>query len=742
MKVRSLPCLLLAGVLLAAGYANPQNISTPPDTKTPAKKHPKLGLVLEGGGALGLAHIGVIAWMEEHHIPVSYVAGTSMGGLVGGVYATGRSPAEVKDVVETIDWDEVLRGQTPFQNLTFRRKEDARDIPASLQFGLRKGIQLPSGFNSGQQVSMILDNVALPYSEINSFNDLPIPFACVATDLVSGKAHVFHDGSFSLALRSTMSLPGLFTPVRSDDHLFVDGGLLDNLPIGVAKDMGADVVLGVHLETAPLSPDATLSSFGVLGRSLSVMIADNQLRSMEQADLLLTVPLHDFSTMDYNKDEAIIKAGYDAAEAKASILSVFSVDEAEWQRYLAERNARRRTTPVPEFVKVTGTSEQMAKDISEHMSSLVGQPVDPAVLNHDVMNLYGMGRFSNVSYSMTERDGKVGLHIQTEDTPYAPPVVRPYLLIDGSDFRNVLFSVGARITWLDFGSFRSEWRNDVIVGSQYLARSEYYHPFTPRSNWFIAPRVDFSSSDYNLYSSDELIATYLWRRALGGVDVGYGFGTTGEFRMGYEGGWEHLSPDIGSSADFPTTSGGTGDVKVQYRRNTLDRAVSPHSGMDLLMYTKGFHAQPSAPGSFPLSEIQSQTFFPLTDHPSTIFFTASGGSSYGFKTGIPSFSLGGSQYLVAWNTNELLTNQYFLGQLGYTRKLVNLSPLVGTTIDFIGGYELGKTYKIPNGPTPPNLPMDGFGGIIMNTILGPVEVAGAVGSNGRARIFFRVGRIF
>ena len=129
--------------------------------------------MLEGGGALGLAHIGVITWMEEHHIPVSYVAGTSMGGLVGGVYATGRSPAEVKEVVETIDWDEVFRGQTPFQNLTFRRKEDARDIPASLQFGLRKGLQLPSGFNSGQQVSMILDNVALPYSEDHNFNDLP-----------------------------------------------------------------------------------------------------------------------------------------------------------------------------------------------------------------------------------------------------------------------------------------------------------------------------------------------------------------------------------------------------------------------------------------------------------------------------------------------------------------------------------------------------------------------------------------
>ena len=429
------------------------------------------------------------------------------------------------------------------------------------------------------------------------------------------------------------------------------------------------MVIGIHLDTEKLSPDATLSTFGVLGRSVSVMIAANELRSMEQADLLVNVQLQKFTTMDYNQADAIIKAGYDAAEAKASVLSAFSVDEATWQQYLAERNARRKTAPVPEFIKVTGTSAEMSRDIEEHMSSLVGQPVDQAGLHNKVMNLYGMGRFSNVSYSMTERDGKMGLHIETEDTPYAPPVVRPFVLIDGSDFRNVLFSIGARITWLDFGSFRSELRNDVIIGSQYLLAASTTIRLHLRVIGSSRPGYISAASDYNLYYSDELIATYRWRRALGAADIGYGFGNTGEFRIGYEGGYEHLSPDIGSSADFPTTSGGTGDVKVQYRRNTLDTAVSPHSGMDLLMYTKGFHAQPSAPGPFPLSEIQSRTFFPLTDHPSSIFFTASGGSSYGFKTGIPSFSLGGSQYLVAWNTNELLTNQYVLGQLGYTRKL-------------------------------------------------------------------------
>ncbi len=182
MKIRTLQSLLSLCILVVSTYGHSQEPPKPDKTE-----HPKLGLVLEGGGALGLAHIGVITWMEEHRIPVSYVAGTSMGGLVGGIYATGRSPAEVRELINGINWDQVLSGVTPFRDLSFRRKQDARDFPGELEFGLRGGLRFPSGFNTGQEVNLVLDSVALPYSEIPSFNDLPIPFACVATDLVSGK---------------------------------------------------------------------------------------------------------------------------------------------------------------------------------------------------------------------------------------------------------------------------------------------------------------------------------------------------------------------------------------------------------------------------------------------------------------------------------------------------------------------------------------------------------------------------
>jgi NTE family protein len=679
--------------------------------------------------------------MEEHRIPVSYVAGTSMGGLIGGVYATGRSPAEVREVTSKIDWDDVLRGQTPFQDLSFRRKQDAHEVPTNLEFGLRHGVQFPGGFNTGQQVSLILDRIALPYSELKSFDDLPIPFACVATDLVSGKPYVFRSGPLALALRSTMSLPGIFTPVRTGGHIYADGGLLNNIPIDVAKEMGADIVIGIHLETQTMSPTASLSSFAVLGESISVMIAANELRSMEQADLLVTVPLQKYSALDYKAADAIIKAGYDAAASKAKVLSAFSVSETEWQQYLADRKSRQKTTPIPEFVQVAATSPELADSIQKKLAVDVGKPVDTEKLDRQMIRLQGEGRFASVGYSIVEKQGTQGLQIQTVQKSYAPPVVRPIILIDGSDYNNVLFSIGARFTFIDFGSYRSELRSDAIVGSQYLANIEYYHPFTPVSNWFIAPRAGVNSVQEFVYDGNTQIATYRNRQALGGLDVGYGFGNTGELRFGYQGGYERLSPQTGNSAVLPTISGGTGDVRLQYQLNTLDNPVIPRSGESLLMYTKGFNASPGTSGPFPLSEVQAQRFLRL-NQPSSVFLGASGGSSYGYKTAIPAFSLGGSQRLVAWNTGELYTNQYFLGQLGYIRELSKLPPLLGSSIDLLGLYEVGKTYKLAVGPPPPNLPMDGAIGIVVNTIFGPVEVAGAVGDYGRGRFFFRIGRLF
>jgi len=739
MHMRLKAYFTLAACLLVALLSFAQDQSK----TTPTTQRYRVGLVLQGGGALGLAHVGVITWLEEHHIPVDYIAGTSMGGLVGGVYATGHNAVEMRQIVNQIPWDEVIGGRTPFQDLAFRRKQDARDYPNSLEFGLRKGLEFPAGLNSGQQVSLVLDKVALPYSEIKSFNDLPTPFACVATDLVSGKAKVFRDGSLALALRSTMSLPGIFTPVRANDAIYADGALLQNLPVEVAKQMGADLTLAIHLEEAPVPPNANLSSFAVLGQSISVMISANELLSMEKADLLVSVPVQKWSALSFDDADAIIKAGYDAAAGKSKILLPLAVDDATWMQYLTDRQSRVRSNPVPAFVAVEGVHGELSQRVQNQMADLLGKPINFDELDQEIMRLKGTERYSALSYEFVERNGQQGILVKTEESEIGPPVVRPLLLIDGSSLKNVTLDMGARVTWFDIGGYRSEWRNDIVLFSDYGLRSEYYHPFTPQSHWFIAPRVLAENNPLYIYDENQLVSTYRRSNVGGGVDVGYQFGRTGELRVGYEGGWEDFERQVGNPKELPSFSGGYGASKIEYRMDRLDDPVIPRAGQSFASEFLWFNASPQAPKAYPSLQAAGQMFFRLNE-PSSVFINGIAGTTFDYKTGIPQFSLGGSRFLTAYGTNELLMDKYFLFQVGYLRQLAKLPPLLGSGLYFLGVYEAAQVYGPPSSMVnkASGFPTDGAAGLVVNTIFGPVEAAYAYGDTGHRKFFFRVGRLF
>ncbi len=302
----------------------PEALSAQQNAAPRVQPRPRIGVALEGGGAMGLAHIGVLKWFEEHHIPVDYVAGTSMGGLVGGFYATGMSPDELKTLIDGMDWRKILGDRTPYEDLAFRRKEDQRAYPNSLLFGLRGGLSLPSGLNAGHQIGLLIDRVTLPYDQVPSFDALPVPFRCVATDLVSQKAYVFKDGPLAVALRATMSIPGAFSPVNEGKAVFVDGGLVDNLPTDVVRQMGAEIVIAVHLEPAPVEAKDIQSVFSVLNHSVRVLLEENEVRSLAQADAVVSVPLAEFTTVDYAKSAQIMKRGYDATNARARLLEAFA----------------------------------------------------------------------------------------------------------------------------------------------------------------------------------------------------------------------------------------------------------------------------------------------------------------------------------------------------------------------------------------------------------------------------------
>ncbi len=411
------------------------NASPTSDAQEHVKGRLRIGVALEGGGALGLAHIGVLEWFEEHHIPIDEVAGTSMGGLVGGFYATGMTPAELKKLIEGVDWNGMLGGATPYEDLSFRRKEDQRAFPNAFILGLRNGLSLPPGLNSGHQIGLLIDRITIPYYKLGSFETLPTPFRCVATDLVSGKEVVFEQGSLALALRSTMSIPGAFAPVVDKDRVLVDGGLLNNLPTDVVKQMGADIVIAVHLDTKPVEAAEIRSLFTVLQQSVRVVVAESEMRGLAQADAVISVPLAGYSATDYRKNEAIMRKGYETADTKAELLEKFALSDAEWKDYVRDRQARKETlSPVPQFIKVGGAdTQQQTENIEHYLAPLAGKPLDTDKLDRALTRLAGVGRYDAVGYRITERDGQQGLLVQVSEKNYAPPTIQPAFEVDGSE---------------------------------------------------------------------------------------------------------------------------------------------------------------------------------------------------------------------------------------------------------------------------------------------------------------------
>ncbi len=398
-------------------------------------KRPTIGIAFEGGGALGLAHIGVLEWFEEHHIPVDYIAGTSMGGLVGGLYATGLRATELQDFVATLNWQEILSGQPTYRNLAYRRKEDARTFQNYLEFGLRRGINAPGGLNDGQHLTYLFDRLALPYSDV-SFDELPIPFRTVATDLVTGKPHIFKDGPLGEALRSTMSLPAVFTPVTRDGKIYADGGLINNLPVDLVKQMGADIVIAVTVKSAPYDPKNGQSMFSVMGRSIGVMIEANELRNAELSDIMIAVDLTQYASTDYPAWDKIIRRGYDGAARKSSVLLTLALDEARWEELLTKHASRRRPAEVPKFVEVKGVQGALAEKVQSAVSDQVGSPLDSVRLEHSLTLMEGTRRFSSFSYYLTRVEGEPGLVIHADENHNAPLFLKLGMLIDGSDYNN------------------------------------------------------------------------------------------------------------------------------------------------------------------------------------------------------------------------------------------------------------------------------------------------------------------
>jgi len=734
MNPRTRSCLYLrcisAALLTLASLTAVAQDPTPP-------KRPKIALVLSGGAARGLAHVGVIAWLDEHHIPVDSVAGTSMGALMGAMYATGMSPADMRKFIDDINWEASQASEPRYDQLSFRRKEDRRAFQIGIPLGLAHGVNGPNGFNPGYGVGLLLDRVALLYSTVTSFDDLPIPFRCVATDMLQGKAVVLEDGSLAEALRSSMSIPGVYTPVELKGTILSDGGLVDNIPTDVGRAFGADIVIAVDV-SSPLGDRQKLQTLGgVLDQAVDVMTIEHDRESRNNADIVVAPDLKGFTGDDYIAASQIMDAGYKAAEKRAIVLSRFALTADEWQQYVEARRQRERQPDLTiDALQIQGVDSAQQLRLEERLERYLDHPLDTKKLETDLTRIIGEGRYDRLGYEFFREHDLQGLRIRAHEKTYGPPFVDLALDVSGSGVGQFDFSAGARFTFMNVGGHGAEWRTDVQLGSRNFFSTEWYQPLGT-SRLFVAPYGFFTKQVRGVFQDGARVADFRDRRAGTGLDVGFNSGRSSELRVGYR----ITDSDFNVLVGQPTAgaNGTTDEVRALWTFDNQDSPAIPSRGVRATLELSHVFNSPGATHSFRQLDAQTSTFVPLSRRGS-LFVNTGFGTSFNHDPGVlRDFALGGPFRLGAYNPYELLGSHYLYGSVGYRQQVYHLPEPIGHKVYAGSWYETGSAFPDYDSVS---LVHSINAGVIAETFMGPVGLSFSVSATGRTKMNFSIGRQF
>ncbi|MDH3585680.1 MAG: patatin-like phospholipase family protein [Gammaproteobacteria bacterium] len=542
----------------------------------------RVGLVLGGGGARGAAHIGVLRELERMHIPIDAIAGTSMGAIVGGLYASGMSVDELEKLVAEMDWADAMSDEPERSDLRFRRKQDAKNFPVDLDIGLEHGrFKLPLGMVQGQKLDLILRNLTLPVSQVSDFDDLPIPFRAIASDIETGEMYVMHSGDLALAIRASMSVPGVLAPVSIDGHLLVDGGLVGNLPVDIVRDMGVDVVIAVDVEFPLYTLDELRSAITVSEQMLTILIRKETLRQIEklgEGDVLITPKLGTFGSANFGAIVEAIEPGAKAAREAAPRLASLATDEAGFAAWQREREQREPTAERLAFVRVEHDSRLSARVFESRLGVAAGDPIDATELSAEAAQLHALDVFEKVSYRLVEEDGKTGVVFDARAKSWGPSFLNFGFTLE-DDFEGATnFDLRARLTRPAVNRYGGEWRADLRLGTEPRLLTEFYQPLRWDSRLFVAPYIDFDQSNFNAFTDQDIVARLRVTELTGGFDIGAEIGNSGEFRLGAFRGGGEARVTIGDPV-VPDPDFETGGLRALLRFDSLDKPWFPTSGV-------------------------------------------------------------------------------------------------------------------------------------------------------------------
>jgi NTE family protein len=720
--MRRCTVLLVAAVAIAAA------------SDAAAQPRERVALVLGGGSARGIAHIGVLRWLDEHRVPVDVVVGTSMGGLMGGVFASGLTPAEMTELVADIDWDRMFLGEAPYEVKTIRRKEDARLYPSRFRFGLKKGLKVPGAIEPGQQIDMLLQGVALPYYDLATFDDLPTPFRCVAVDVRTSEVVVLSDGQLWRAWRATMAIPGIFSPVRIGDRVLVDGGVLNNVPTDVARTFDPGVVIAINVGSGGGATDRTPaeSYLGAIMQTMDVMGAATLTRSLSNADIAIRPELDDIGSLDWRRSDLIIQRGYEAAERHRAELLKWAVGDAPYEAWReARQRARRRSPPIPGAITVAGVNGDTAEAIRDRFEPMLGKPVDATTLAQELTTAIGSDRYDTANADFVTDASGVTMNVTMAEKSYGPPFLLTALNLRNAGETQFEVDLGARLVAYDVTGRGSELRLDFSVGTGIDVAGQLYKRLGS-SPWFVAGDAAYRRGTTSVFREGEAVAQY--RAEWGGVagEIGVEPNRNSELRLGYVVADVDADVRVGNPI-LPSVGGRETSLRFRGLYDSMDSPMVPSRGMrvrgDLSYYfgtadvvdVEGLEAAPVR------GEIAATTVRAVRRR-DRVFASGAAGTTFGDPTYPPyDFMLGGMLRLSAYDPGELRGRNYAVGAVGYLLSLRRLPDIIGGGLYFSSWIEMGSAF---NDPGDADINGDVTAGLLAETFLGPVFVGGSVGGDG------------
>jgi NTE family protein len=729
------PRAAVIGLVLTLSPSSPTAAGT---ARADAGDRPKIGLALSGGGARGAAHVGVLEVLEDHHVPIDYIAGTSMGAIVGGLYATGMTAEELESLITTIDWQDALTDKIPRQDRTLRRKRDDDYFLVKSKPGLSGfHLEFPPGVLDGWKIDLLLKKYTLPVVTIRDFNELSEPYRAIAADLETGDVVVLDHGDLALAIRASMSIPVVFAPREIEGRLLVDGGISMNLPIEIVRRMGADLIIAVDIST-PLEKREQLETVLAVADQITTIMTrrntDAQIDSLTDEDIFIKPDLGDITTASFDRAAEAIPAGVAAARDVADRLDSLSVSA---DRYAAIQSRRRRGTapPVIDELRIVNESRLSHAVIESFLHVRTGEVLDVDRLEADLRRIYGLELFELVYYDVVRESGRTVLTVSARERGWGPNYLQFGIAVF-EDYESPNFNVGVSYLRTAVNRRNGEWRTGFQFGQEPLFYTEFYQPIDLGLRYFAGARAAVGEYSMKVFDSAGDALSELGVLAYGGeVNAGRELGTWGQFRLGLIRAAGKYDVEIGDP-DIPDEHYDTGEAYAQFFVDELDNVSFPHTGGSLRLRLTASREALGSDSEYEQTEIDGA--LPLTrGHYTGVL----GGAFYTTRDNDAPiqrlFRLGGFTRLSGYEHNELV-GQHSALLYGLFYRRIGISQLLPVYAGF--SLEYGNVFQSRSEIRWDSGIFAGSAFLGADTPIGPFYVAYGFAEGGRSNYYLFLGQ--